>query len=223
MVLDLNAKPQELSPDEATSASCASRMGRLEAGHENHTPAPAGDLMEPKLHPNVAAVVSRFSKNIRLWKHSQFGQALLRPAQLVEYLGYDPCRNVKTLLFADGNRSSEERTRRPGLSYVVVCVSIPDRADPSKVAAALNWRDCELASVSELVAVLGYPPGGVSPLGIADVPVLIDASLLRFQSVLVGSGAVALEIEINPRSLVEVTGARTINISLAHRADGDRS
>ncbi len=64
------------------------------------------------------------------------------------------------------------------------------------------------------MALLDYPPRAVSPFGIRNIPLLIDAALLVHDTIIVGSGRIGVEIEINPFALIAATSARVCSICL---------
>jgi Cys-tRNA(Pro)/Cys-tRNA(Cys) deacylase len=67
----------------------------------------------------------------------------------------------------------------------------------------------EIADPDELQQLTGYPRHGVSPFGLdAGISVLIARELLDYESILVGAGAIGVEIEVSPLDLVDATHAR---------------
>ena len=62
-----------------------------------------------------------------------------------------------------------------------------------------------MASPEELKSTLDYPQHGVSPLGAGEIPVLIDESVFRYPTVLIGAGVVGQEIEITPDSILRLS------------------
>ena len=134
-------------------------------------------------------------------RHADHAAEIRAPADFAAALGYAPERIAKALLV---------RCRGPGDVFALVVVPAPARVD---LAAVAGWMGCprvELAGKQELAERLGYPPTGVSPLGARGVPVLMDRGLLEFPTVLVGGGAVGVEIELAPRHLREAAEAEVM-------------
>jgi Cys-tRNA(Pro)/Cys-tRNA(Cys) deacylase len=60
----------------------------------------------------------------------------------------------------------------------------------------------------------GYVAGGISPLGQRRrLPTHVDASALDHDTILVSAGRRGLQIELDPRDLVRLTGARVAPLS----------
>jgi len=95
--------------------------------------------------------------------------------------------------------------------YMVLVCSVNKKVDLRRVARELGTGRLELAREREL-AMLGYSPGGVSPIAVGDFPVVMDAELMEMATVLTGAGEVLVEIEGDPRRLREVIGARALSL-----------
>jgi Cys-tRNA(Pro)/Cys-tRNA(Cys) deacylase len=86
----------------------------------------------------------------------------------------------------------------------VACVPVPSQLD----LKALGKR-AQLADKGQAQKVTGYVSGGTSPLGQRkQLPTHIDASALEHETILVNAGRRGLQLELDPRDLVRLTGAR---------------
>ena len=80
---------------------------------------------------------------------------------------------------------------------------------------ALGKRS-ELARPADAERATGYVTGGISPLGQRRrLPAVVDASALDHETVFVSGGRRGLELELNPRDLVSLTGAAVAAIASA--------
>jgi Cys-tRNA(Pro)/Cys-tRNA(Cys) deacylase len=84
------------------------------------------------------------------------------------------------------------------------------KADLAAAATQIGAVRLRMAKTDELADKLDYPPKGVSPIGTDLEWVLVDRSLLKERTVLVGGGAVGVEIEIAIKDLMLITHARTL-------------
>ncbi len=106
---------------------------------------------------------------------------------------------VKSLLFlCDG---------RP----VLVLVPGSRRADPEKVAAAVEAAGARIASPPLVKSVTGFDVGGVAPFPLPFDDVLIDRSLLSWGLVWVGAGSDRHMAGLTPTELVRLTRARAVD------------
>jgi Cys-tRNA(Pro)/Cys-tRNA(Cys) deacylase len=86
------------------------------------------------------------------------------------------------------------------------------------VAAQVDLRAlgkrAALAEVKDAERATGYVLGGISPLGQRRrLPTVLDESALAFDSIYVSAGRRGLELELAPRDLVALTGARVAAIA----------
>jgi Cys-tRNA(Pro)/Cys-tRNA(Cys) deacylase len=86
--------------------------------------------------------------------------------------------------------------------------------DTKKIADHLNWGGCEVATEEELSRLTGFPKYGVSPIGLGEISVIMENSLLFFETILIGAGQEALEIEISPRYLAQLINPQMAKIQL---------
>ena len=117
--------------------------------------------------------------------------------EAAEQLAVDPARVFKTLVVA-----------RDG-TLAVACVPVGSQLD----LKALGKR-AELASSARAEAATGYVAGGISPLGQRRrLPTYVDSSALAHATVFVSAGRRGLELELDPRDLVRLTGAEVLPLS----------
>jgi Cys-tRNA(Pro)/Cys-tRNA(Cys) deacylase len=114
-------------------------------------------------------------------------------------LGIDPARLFKTLVVSvDGELE-------------VACVPVSAQLD----LKALGKR-AALADKGRAQAATGYVSGGTSPLGQRRrLPTHLDASALEHETIVVNGGRRGLQLELDPRDLVRLTGARVHPIASA--------
>ncbi len=99
---------------------------------------------------------------------------------------------------------------------VVVVTSGDQRVDTRKLAAlyGVGRKKVKMADAETTIAVTGYAPGGVPPLGhIQPLPVLIDRMLGRYETVWAAAGAPNAIFPIAYQKLVEATGGRVVDIA----------
>jgi len=112
--------------------------------------------------------------------------------EAAEKLGVEPARVFKTLVVSvDG-------------ALAVACVPVAAQLD----LKALGKR-VEMADRTHAERATGYVSGGISPLGQRRrLPTHVDVSALDHATVYVSAGRRGLQIELDPRELVRLTGAR---------------
>lgn len=121
--------------------------------------------------------------------------------QAAEALGTELGSIVKSLVFlADGQP-------------IIVLVAGDRRADPAKLKALLNARRVMIADADQVRQATGYAIGGVPPLGHeTPLPVWIDRSLARFETVYAAAGGPRAIFPISFAKLVELTGGQAADL-----------
>lgn len=118
-------------------------------------------------------------------------------------LGIAPDRIFKTLIAAVDGR----------LACAVVPVA--GRLDLKALAAALGGKRASMAEPAAAARATGYVVGGISPLGQKSrLPVVVDSSVERHETVFVSAGKRGLQIELRPADLLDVSSATTAAIAV---------
>lgn len=103
-----------------------------------------------------------------------------------------------------------------GQQPVVVLVAGDQQADDRKLATLydVGRKKVKIARPKECVQHVGYAPGGVPPVGHRqDVPVYIDRTLSRFETVYAAAGSPHTIFPITFDRLVEITGGQVIDVA----------
>jgi Cys-tRNA(Pro)/Cys-tRNA(Cys) deacylase len=117
-------------------------------------------------------------------------------------LGVDPARIFKTLIASvDG-------------SLVCAVVPVAGRLDLKALAAAVGGKRGAMADPADAARATGYVLGGISPLGHRSrLPVVVDESASRFDTVYVSAGRRGLQVQLSPHDLVRAAAANVAPIS----------
>ena len=121
--------------------------------------------------------------------------------QAADAIGTELGSIVKSLVFlADGQAT-------------IVLVAGDRRADPAKLKALLGARRVMIANAEQVRQATGYAIGGVPPLGHATpLPVWIDHSLGRFETVYAAAGGPRSIFPIGYSKLVELTSGQAADL-----------
>jgi Cys-tRNA(Pro) deacylase len=92
-----------------------------------------------------------------------------------------------------------------------------DRRLDDRLAAAhfgVGRKQVKLASAEQVLALTGYPVGGVSPFGMpAPLDVLVDEGLRRFETVWVAGGTASAIFPIELAELVRMTAGTFVAVT----------
>lgn len=99
---------------------------------------------------------------------------------------------------------------------IVVLTAGDQRVDDKKIAAHFNIgrKKVRIATADDCVAIVGYAPGSVPPLGhrTPNLPILIDTSLARFELLYAAAGAPNAIFPVRYEQLIAITGGQVMDI-----------
>lgn len=97
---------------------------------------------------------------------------------------------------------------------VLALVAGDRKGDAKAIARELGAGKARFADEGTVLAETGYPAGAVSPFDLpAELPVLVDESLQRFDVVYPAAGSASSMVRLTVRQLVDLTSGRVCSIS----------
>jgi prolyl-tRNA editing enzyme YbaK/EbsC (Cys-tRNA(Pro) deacylase) len=148
-------------------------------------------------HESVVAWLARHAPDVRLIDQAQSTATV---AEAAATLGVEPGRIAKTLAF------------RVGDEPMLLVARGDARLDNVRCKAELGGRP-RMLDPDETLALTGHAVGGVCPFGLATaLPILADRSLLAYPTVFPAAGSRTSSVEVEPRRLAELVGARWVEI-----------
>jgi prolyl-tRNA editing enzyme YbaK/EbsC (Cys-tRNA(Pro) deacylase) len=79
-----------------------------------------------------------------------------------------------------------------------------------KVCSLLEVKRCSFASGEQTLELTNMLIGGVTPIGLPDLPIYIDAALMRNERVVLGGGNRSTKILLNPAELQKLPNVHVI-------------
>lgn len=129
----------------------------------------------------------------------------LSALQVADLLGAAPEKVYKTIVV------QREKIKKPILAVVPATREV----NPKKLAAFLNEKKVIVATLQEAEGLTGLLAGGISPLALIHkgFQVVMDASALGHDQVLISGGQRGLQIQLKPKDLILLTNARIADIA----------
>lgn len=156
------------------------------------------------IDPRVQRHIESSDVSCTIRYHRDFPTEIRTPADFADALGH-PLARVTKSVFCRAQSTA---------SYAILVAPTDQRIDFKQASQALDIGRLEVASPEELELIIGYPRHGVSPFGLdSAISVLVARELLSYETVLVGAGAVGVEIEVPPLELVRATNALVESIA----------
>ena len=124
-------------------------------------------------------------------------------AAVAEKMGQNPEQVFKTLV-----------TKGAGRDYYVFVVPVLKELDLKKAAKSVCEKHVEMIHVKDINKVTGYIRGGCSPIGMKKQFVTVfDKSAENIETIIVSAGKIGYQIELAPKDLIELVGAKTAEIT----------
>lgn len=124
-------------------------------------------------------------------------------AAVAEKMGQNPEQVFKTLV-----------TKGAGRDYYVFVVPVLKELDLKKAAKSVGEKHVEMIHVKDINKVTGYIRGGCSPIGMKKQFVTVfDKSAENIETIIVSAGKIGYQIELAPKDLMEIVGAKTAEIT----------
>ena len=124
-------------------------------------------------------------------------------AAVAEKMGQNPEQVFKTLV-----------TKGAGRDYYVFVVPVLKELDLKKAAKSVGEKHVEMIHVKDINKVTGYIRGGCSPIGMKKQFVTVfDKSAENIETIIVSTGKIGYQIELAPKDLIELVGAKTAEIT----------
>jgi prolyl-tRNA editing enzyme YbaK/EbsC (Cys-tRNA(Pro) deacylase) len=129
--------------------------------------------------------------------------ALADTAAFCAHYGIPPGESANTIVVA---------SRTEPKVWAACLVLATTRLDVNrKMRELLGVRRLSFASPEETVARTGMMVGGVTPFGIRDMPIYVDARIPCLESVVVGGGSRSCKIRVAPAALLRLPGASAVD------------
>ena len=124
-------------------------------------------------------------------------------AAVAEKMGQNPEQVFKTLV-----------TKGAGRDYYVFVVPVLKELDLKRAAKSVGEKHVEMIHVKDINKVTGYIRGGCSPIGMKKQFVTVfDKSAENIETIIVSAGKIGYQIELAPKDLIEIVGAKTDEIT----------
>ena len=150
-------------------------------------------------HPSVTHVAARLAAAAHPHAVIALADTARSAQEAAAALGVEVGAIVKTLMFVHGEDDSP----------VMALIAGDRQCDAAALAACVGGTGaCRRPDAARVKAATGYAIGGVSPIGLPDeLPVFIDSSLFRFDSVWSAAGHPHCVFKASPQQLQALCGA----------------
>ena len=97
---------------------------------------------------------------------------------------------------------------------IYICaVSVADEIDLKKCAKAIGVKNLEMVHVKDLLKLVGYERGSVSPVGVKkNKGIVFDDEVMNHETIEISAGAFGIGLKVNRDELLKYLDARVLDI-----------
>ena len=97
---------------------------------------------------------------------------------------------------------------------IYICVvSVADEIDLKKCAKAIGVKNLEMVHVKDLLKLVGYERGSVSPVGVKkNKGIVFDDEVINHKTIEISAGAFGIGLKVNRDELLKYLDARVLDI-----------
>jgi prolyl-tRNA editing enzyme YbaK/EbsC (Cys-tRNA(Pro) deacylase) len=157
-------------------------------------------VSETKLHPLVVEAIAQYDIAHQVM---ECRPELADTAAFCDYYGISLDQSANTILVAS---RKVEPTR-----YAVCVVLGATRLDVNqKVCELLDVKRASFADSETTVERTGMMIGGVTAIGVTDLPIYIDSAVMQRQEVVMGGGNRSSKLLLDPQELTKLPNAQVV-------------
>ena len=98
--------------------------------------------------------------------------------------------------------------------HYVFVIPVAAELDLKAAARSVGEKSVEMIHVADINKLTGYIRGGCSPIGMKmQFVTVLDESCLPLDTIVFSAGKIGMQIEMDPRALIDFIGARTAAIT----------
>ena len=98
--------------------------------------------------------------------------------------------------------------------HYVFVIPVAAELDLKAAARSVGEKAVEMIHVADINKLTGYIRGGCSPIGMKKLfATVLDESCLSLDTIVFSAGKIGMQIEMDPRALLEFIGAKTAAIT----------
>lgn len=151
--------------------------------------------------------------------HPRVIQAIQQHGLIAEVMECDP-NLADTAAFCEHYKFSPDETcnaiivagKTEPIMYACCVVLANQKLDVNKkVSQLLEIKRCSFASGDQTIAATGMQIGGVTPVGIEDMPIYVDATVENKPRVVLGGGNRSTKLLVKPFELTKIPHLQFIN------------
>jgi len=144
------------------------------------------------LHPKVYAALIKYEL---MYKVFQCDPTLADTAAFCEHYGFRPSQSANTIIIA---------SKSLPVTYVCCVVLATTKLDVNKKLRELTGKKASFASMDQTIGQTGMEIGGVTAIGIENMPIYIDSAVMLEKEIVLGGGNRSTKVLLNPQELKKI-------------------
>jgi prolyl-tRNA editing enzyme YbaK/EbsC (Cys-tRNA(Pro) deacylase) len=153
-----------------------------------------------ELHPQVTKCLEQFGI---VHKVFSCDPELADTARFCEHYGFSTGASANAIIAA---------SKAEPVKFACCIVLATCKLDVNKkVSALMGTKKVSFASAEQTLELTGMQIGGVTPFGLPEIPIYIDALVMEQEEVIMGGGNRSTKVFLNPHELEKLPGAEVID------------
>jgi prolyl-tRNA editing enzyme YbaK/EbsC (Cys-tRNA(Pro) deacylase) len=155
--------------------------------------------LSSQLHPDVTQALS--AANI-VYKVFECDPQFADTKAFCDQYGFSPAQAANAIIAA---------TRTEPIKFACCIVLATTKIDINRrLCQLLEVKKAAFASAEQTLELTGMQIGGVTPFGLNNLPIFIDASVMQNEEVVMGGGNRSTKLLLNPKELLKLAQAQVV-------------
>lgn len=151
-------------------------------------------------HPRVKECLDRFGIAHKVF---ECDPSLADTAVFCDHYGFEPTVTANCIIAA---------SKTDPVKYACCVILATCKLDVNKkVCQLLGVKKASFASAEQTLALTEMQIGGVTPFGMPNIPIYLDAAIMRNDEIVLGGGNRSTKIVLDPRELAKLPNAEVID------------
>jgi prolyl-tRNA editing enzyme YbaK/EbsC (Cys-tRNA(Pro) deacylase) len=157
-------------------------------------------MQEPTLDPAVIDTLNTYGLSFKVFPCDP---ELADTAAFCEHYGFSPDQSANTIVVTSRKVEPVRRAACVVLATTKLDVN-------KKVSELLDAKRVSFADSETTMAVTGMMIGGVTAVGISDLPVYVDAAVMQRDEIILGGGNRSTKLLIHPHELTKLPNVQIV-------------
>lgn len=151
-----------------------------------------------ELHPRVKATLEKYGLHYKVF---ECDPTLADTAAFCEHYGFELSQSANTIIVA---------LKTNPVTFVCCVVLATTRLDVNKKLREVTGKKGSFASMDQTKEQTGMEIGGVTTIGVENMPIYVDSQVLNQKEIVLGGGNRSTKVLLDPKELTKLPEIKVI-------------